>query len=351
MLNERINVYQKFKDNKKKLNTYKYKTEKEYKNEFNWLNEVDSIALQSSKEDLNRAYSNFFRRVKKGEHQKGFPLYHKKGRKNSYRSKKVINNIQIDFKNHKIKLPKMSPIHFHDTRVIENIDIVNVTVIMTPIKKYFVSIIYKDYNQPQELLDIKSKELKVKGIDCSFSKFFVDETGDSPKYSRFFRENEDNLALAMQKVSRRKKGSNRRKKAQLKVNRIHEKIVNLRKDFLEKLSNKLVKENDVIVIEDLNMKNLSQAFHFGKSVYDLGWGTFIIKLKEKAKKHSKIIKIVDKWFASSKTCSNCNYVKKDLTLSDQEWACPKCGTLHNRDHNAARNLVNNFSKGLQKVIL
>ena len=139
-------------------------------------------------------------------------------------------------------------------------------------------------------------------------------------------------------------------KLRLRLARLHEHIANKRKDFNEKLSTKLVKENDVIVIETLSLKDMAKfkrwserkdskdKSNHGKSVYDLGWYTFVQMLKAKAEEQGKIIMEADKWFASSKTCNVCGYVNRDLTISERTWLCPKCGKEHNRDQNAAINL-------------
>ena len=185
----------------------------------------------------------------------------------------------------------------------------------------------------------------------SLTNFFVDDEGNSPQYDRNYREAEKKIAWIQKKISTTKISS-LKKKLKLRLARIHEHIANKRKDFNEKLSTKLVKENDVIVIESLSLKDMakfkkweerkesSDKSNHGKSVNDLGWCYFVQRLKTKAEEQGKMVIEANKWFASSKTCNICGYVNNDLTISDRSWICPKCGTELHRDENAAINLKN-----------
>lgn len=342
MLAERIKVYEELKDDKRALYEHNYKTEKEYKEEFDWLKEIDSISLQQSRMDLSVAYQNFFKSLKKqrkGE-QVGFPKFHKKGQKDSYRTCSTSNNIKIDFENQKVKLPKIGWIKFRDKRDSFPGIIKFATVSKTKTGKFFISLLFEQEKEINPFIVEEALEegLFVKGLDMSLDKFYVDDMGNSPEYQRLFRKYEDRLAHLQKQVSKKKLGSNNRKKAQLRVNKIYEKIANSRKDFVEKLSTKLLQENDAIIIESLNMKGMSQALKLGKSVMDLGYGMFVNRLDQKALEKEKVIIRADKWFASSKTCSTCGYINKDLKLSDREWVCPKCQTHHLRDENAGKNL-------------
>lgn len=342
MLAERIKVYKELKENKRDLYEYNYRTEKDYKEEFEWLKEVDSISLQQSRIDLSVAYQNFFKSLKKqrkGE-QIGFPKFHKKGQKDSYRTCSTSNNIQIDFENYKVKLPKIGWINFRDQRTSFPGIIKSATVSKSKTGKYFVSILF-EYEKDIRAFDTEKsleKGLFVKGLDMSLDKFYVDDMGNSPEYQKLFRGYQNRLSYLQRSVSKKKLGSSNRKKAQLKVNKIYEKIANSRKDFIEKLSTKLLQENDVIVIESLSIKGMSQALNLGKSVMDLGYGIFVNRLEQKSLEQEKLVIKADKWFASSKICSTCGYIKNDLKLSDREWDCPKCHTHHYRDTNAGINL-------------
>ena len=354
MLSERKDIYTKLKDKPRELYEYKYRTEKQLKEEFEFLKEVDSIALQQIRMNLGVAYQNFFRKLKDPKmpsSEKGFPKFKKKNAKNSFRTIQVGGNLKIDFDHRKIKAPKLGWISFHDDRKIENIKIHNMTFSRTPSMKYYVSILYEDYNPTKNQIDINNSNLKIKGLDMSLTNFFVDDEGNSPQYDRNYRKAEKKIAWLQEKISTTRINS-LKKKLRLRLARIHEHIANKRKDFNEKLSTKLVKENDVIVIESLSLKDMAKfkkweerkesndKSNHGKSVNDLGWCYFVNRLKTKAEEQGKIVIEANKWFASLKTCNICGYVNKDLTISDRSWICPKCGTELHRDENAAINLKN-----------
>lgn len=349
MLAEKIKNYESWKSSgqdKKVLFNLKYKTEKQYKEEFDWLNEVSSVALQQSRMDLSSAYQNFFKSLSgKRKGNSGFPKFHKKGRKDSYRETVTNNNVKIDFDDRKVKLPKVGWIAFRDLRLEMKGEIRQATVSRTKTGKYFVSILFE-----QELDGIEiTSNLKVKGLDMSLNSFFIDDEGNSPAYERIYKNFEDGLKFLQRKVSNKKKGSKNRQKAQLRVNKVFEKITNSRNDFTQKLSTNLVQENDVIVIENLNLKAMAQCLNLGKSVNDLGYGAFLAQLKYKTLWNNKILIEADKWFASSKTCSKCGYVHKNLQLQDRIFNCPNCGFKIDRDQNAGVNLKNYGLKELGLV--
>lgn len=340
MLSERLGVFDKLKEDRRELYEYKYKTEKEYKEEFDWLKEVDSTALQQSRMDLTTAYSNFFKSLKgqrKGQ-KVGYPKFKKKRSSCSYRT---VMNLNIDYDKLKLKVPKLGWINFRHRNIKDWYKlgkIKNITISRSATGKYFASILIENEE------DIKQKTLgnnpKVVGLDMSMDKFYVDNLGKSPEYKRTYRENEAKLAKAQRRLSRKPKGSKNRDKARVKVARVHEKITNERKDFVHKLSHDLIKNNDVIVVETLSLKGMSQCLNLGKSVMDLGYSEFVRQLQYKSKWEGKTLIEADKWFASSKLCSFCGFKKKDLGLSDREWVCPNCKTSHNRDTNAGINLRN-----------
>lgn len=359
MLFERKKVYGELKELPRELYEYKYKTEKQLKEEFPFLKEVDSITLQQARMNLGIAYENFFRRCKDSRipsSEKGFPKYKKKNAKNSFRTIMINGNLKIDFDKKKVKAPKIGWISYHDDRRIEDIKIHSMTFSRTQSLKYYVSILYEDVVLNKEKIDINKPNLKVKGLDMSLTNFFVDDEGNSPQYDRNYRKAEDKIAYLCQKISTTKSKS-LKNKLKLRLARLYEHIANKRKDFNEKLSTQLVRENDVIVIESLSLKdmakfrkwserkNLTDKSNHGKSVYDLGWCFFVNRLKTKAEEQGKIVVEADKWFASSKTCNVCGYVNKDLTIQDRTWLCPRCGKEHNRDENAAINLKHLITEG------
>lgn len=338
MLNERIEVYNRLKDDKEKLKRYKYKSPKEYKTEFPFLKEVDSHSLCWAAVNIKSAYVNFFRSIKEGK-KAGFPKFKSKHRHNdSYTSS---NCISIDFDNKKIKMLKFpgkwiqykhstSPKSWYRTAALKHI-----TISKSPSGKYFASCAFEG---EQDYSSVPKKIEKITGLDMSMQNFYVDEQGKSPEFTRNFRKYEKRLALYQRKLSRKAKGSKNREKARIKAAGLHEKIANKRKDFIEKLSLQLVRENDCIVVEQLNLKGMSRGLHMGKSVADLGYAMFVNKLKYKAAWNGKQVVLADQWYASSKLCSRCGCTNKDLMLAQKEWACPACGERHSRDTNAAMNL-------------
>ena len=359
MLSERKEIYDKLKHNSRELYEYKYRTEKQLKEEFEFLKEVDSVALQQARMNLGVAYENFWRRCKDPRipsSERGFPKFKKKNAKNSYRTICSHDNLKVDFEKKKVKAPKLGWISFRDNRVIENIKIHSMTFSRIPSLKYYVSILYEDTVPNKEKVDVNKPNLKVKGLDMSLTNFFVDDEGNSPQYDRNYRTSEKKIAWLQNKISTTKNKS-LKKKLKLRLARLHEHITNKRKDFNEKLSTKLVKDNDVIVIETLSMKdmakfrkwserkNSSDKSNHGKSVYDLGWYAFVQRLKTKAEEQGKIVVEADKWFTSSKICNVCGYVNRDLTISDRTWLCPGCGKEHHRDQNAAINLKHLITEG------
>ena len=359
MLSERKKVYGELKELPRELYEYKYKTEKQLKEEFPFLKEVDSIALQQARMNLGTAYENFFRRCKDTRipsSEKGFPKFKRKNAKNSFRTIMINGNLKIDFDLKKVKAPKLGWINFRDNRRIEDVKIHSMTFSRTASLKYYVSILYEDVVLNKEKVDVNKPNLKVKGLDMSLTNFFVDDEGNSPQYDRNYRTTEKKIAWLQNKISTTKNKS-LKNKLKLRLARLHEHIANKRKDFNEKLSTKLVKENDVIVIESLSLKDMAKfrkweelknskdKSNHGKSVNDLGWYAFVQRLKTKAEEQGKVVIEANRWFASSKTCNVCGYVNKDLTIEDRSWICPKCGTEHNRDQNAAINLKQIFTAG------
>ena len=354
MLSERKEVYVKLKDKPRELYEYKYRTEKQLKEEFKFLKEVDSISLQQSRMNLSSAYQNFFRKLKDPRipnSEKGFPRFKKKNSKNSFRTIQINGNLKIDFEKKKVKAPKLGWISYHDDRKIKDIKIHSMTFSRTPSLKYYVSILYEDNVPNNEKVDLTKPDLKIKGLDMSLTNFFIDDEGNSPQYDRNYRKAEKKIAWLQEKIST-SKCTQLKKKLRLRLARLHEHVANKRKDFNEKLSSKLIKQNDVIVIETLSMKDMAKfrkweerkdskdKNNHGKSVNDLGWCYFVNRLKTKAEEQGKIVIEADKWFASSKTCNICGYVNKDMTISERSWICPRCGTEHQRDENAAINLKN-----------
>jgi len=307
----------------------KCKTEKEYKLEYEFLKDVDSIALQQARIDLRKAYKNFFRKLK-NKQKTSIKYKSKKNPKNSYRTINVNNSIRI--KDSYIKLPKLGFVKLKKSREVQG-KIKSVTITKNILNQYYVSILCE--------VEIKSlvKINKNLGIDLGIKDFAITSNGEKISNPKYFRKLENKLTKAQRKLSQRKKGSNRKFKQRQKVFKIHQKIANKRSDFLHKLSTKLINENQVICLEDLSVKNMVKNHCLAKSISDASWSKFVEMLVYKANWYGREIVKIDKFFASSKLCNKCGWKKKDLTLKDRVWTCEACHTKHDRDLNASLNVL------------
>ncbi len=335
MLAERKEVNERLKSDKEALKNYAYKTERQYKAEFPFLKGADSIALQSSRENLFKAYQNFFNGLKNGR-KVGFPKFKSKKGKESYTTKQTNRNIKIDFKLKKVKLPKLGWLKFHDERVFSE-KIKHATVKKTKSNRYFVSLTLEAQNDTRELQEIHENDIVA--FDMSANEFLVNDIVKMEN-PRFCRSEEKKTKKLHKELSRKKKGSNNREKARLKLARHYEKICNRKKDWTHKLTRKLADSFDAIILEDLNVKGM-QTFNSGlsKSIsLDFSWYQFTSYLKYKMEWLGKHFVLVDRFFASSKLCSRCGWKNNNLTLQERVWTCLDCGTNHDRDKNASINL-------------
>lgn len=299
------------------------------KKEYAWLCEVDKFALDNSINNMDMAYQKFFK-----EHT-GYPNF--KSKKDNYKTYKTNitnNNIMVDFDTDKIKLPKLKWVKAKIHRKFEG-KIKSATISQVPSGKYFVSVLVETKHIPMESTGCTI------GIDLGIKDLLITSDGEKYDNQKLIKKYEDKLAKEQRKLSHKIKGNKNWNRQRIKVAIIHEKITNSRKDYLHKISHQLVSENQVIVTEDLAVSDMMKNHNLAKAISDCSWYELTRQLQYKSDWNNRQYIKIDRFTKSSQPCHVCGYINKETkNLAIREWICPVCGTIHDRDINAAINILN-----------
>ena len=310
------------------------------------LGNIDSQGLYNAYMDLRRSYSNWFNSLtgKNKGNWKAPKMKDLKSKSGSYRNANIKKDIDKLVQDNKIFLPCAKWTRFKGTIEKDKIrKIYNITVKRTNTGKYFASL----------CCDVKTDEYEQTGeaigLDLGIKDLITDSNGIKYDNKKFLKESERQIKHLQRELSRKKKGSHNREKARLKLAIAHEKLSNKRNNYLHQLTTKIVKENSIICIEDLNVKGMMKNHKLAKSIADCSFSTIRRMLEYKCQWHNRQLIVIDRWFPSSKTCNSCGYVMKDWNLGIREWDCPKCGKHNDRDINAAKNILDEGMKILDTV--
>ena len=336
-LEMKIRMYQKA---KKRLSTFEVQrqlTRLKHQDATSWLSEVNSQSLQQSVKHLENAFTKFFRE------KKGFPKFKSKHKKQSF---SCPQNVKVNFEEGTVQVPKIGKVKTIFSREFKG-TIKTCTISKTRTNKYFVSILVETGQPIPKKPKIDSK--KTIGIDLGLKDFAICSDKTKIANPKFLRNDEQRLRVLQRRASKKIKGSKNRAKANLCVAIKHEKIRNRRTDFLHKASTRLIRENQTICLETLNVSGMMQNHKLAKSISDVSWSEFVRMLEYKAEWYGKNILRIGKFEPSSKICSCCGWIQQDLTLKQRKWKCKECGVLHDRDVNAAIN-IKNFALQKQNLI-
>src|SRR6266480_4634491 len=300
-------------------------TELKKQEETAWLTEVPSVPLQQSLRHLDTAFRNFF------EGRAAYPTFHKK---HGVQAATYASNA-FTWDGANLTLARMdAPLAIHWSRSLPTgCKPTTVTVSKDDADRYFVSLLVEE--DIQHLPGVN----KQVGLDLGLKSMVITSDGHSYSNPKFFAQDEKKLAQAQRRHTKKQKGGKNRRKAQLKVARIHARIADRRRDYQHKLSTEIIGENQVVCVESLHVKNMVKNHTLAKAISDVGWGEFVRQLEYKAEWYGRTLVKIDKWYPSSKTCHACKHVLDSLTLDIREWVCPACGVVHDRDTNAAINIL------------
>ena len=302
-----------------------------YKKEFEFLKEVDSLALCNAQLSRNSAFKAFFRK------QNAFPKYKSKKNDQSYTTNNQ-GSVKFSTNDRYISIPKCSRIRIKKHRDFYG-EIKSITVSKTTDEKYYISLLVEEETESINLMN------NAIGLDLGIKDLIVDSNGNKYKNHKYLTKSQNKLAREQRKLSHMEKGSNNRNKQRIKVARIHRHINNQRNDYLHKLSKKIIDENQIICIEDLKVKNMEQNHKLARSISDASWSRFVSMLIYKASWYGNVIVKVPSNYPSSQLCSCCHYQNpKTKDLKVRKWTCPECGSVHDRDCNATKNIL---SKGIE----
>ena len=333
--------------------TFKPKTQKEFCDEFEWLREIPAITVTDSIRKCDTAYTNFFKSRsgnRKGR-KVGFPKFKSRKDRNQNFSVYMLSKNCLDWEHRLITVPKFKQVKFRHAedkkgKWIEwfrDATPKNITVSKNACGEYWCSILFEKTQDIFQTININ----KATGLDFSPNYLYINDLGEpAPNFGKAKQENKKKLTKLQRCLARKQKDSKNREKARIKLAKFENHIANIRRDYREKETLRLVQENDVIGIEDLNIQAMEKFSHNAKNYVDTSWYTFVTRLEQKAKFHNCLVIKSDRFYPSSKTCSHCGYINKDLKLRDRTWTCSQCGEEIQRDQNAARNLRDNALKTL-----
>jgi putative transposase len=309
---------------------------------FNWLQKSDKFALECAMEEVEDAFIRFF------SGQNKFPKFKSKhSSKQSYTTKETNNNIKLNIQDETVQLPKLGKVKIRLSKKHRKIleeqglkgKVKSATITYHSSGQYYVSLKLEEIVDLVSPSDVDSiPDDQIIGLDLGLLHFYIDSNENKVENPKYLKENLNKLAKLQRKLKHKKIGSSNYKKLQQKISKLHLHISNQRKDFLHKESRKVVDENQVIVLEDLNVKGLIKNHRLARSIADVSWSMFKTFVSYKANWANKTVVLVDRFFASTQLCNGCHTKNTLLSLSDREWVCPICGAKHDRDINASRNI-------------